>query len=140
MAAQVPVEPGVKHNRYESERREALFKSTHADVLVLRQRTEEAGTLLPGVVAAAAALHSGAGTCANSERKRHGEESVLETGSTLPEMPCHRRSRSRQDRDRAQLSSGERTPETRLGGAVDYRSPVGESRHCDALRFIQATE
>src|SRR5258708_37748376 len=110
MAAEILIESCFDHNRYESQRRAAVLKSTHANVLILRQRTEEAGALLPGVVAAAAALHSGAGTCANSERNRHGEESVLEHSSTLPEMPCHGRTRSRQDRDRAQLSSGERTP------------------------------
>ena len=50
--------PALEHNGYESQRRAALFESSHAYVLILRQRTAETGAILPGAVAAADALYS----------------------------------------------------------------------------------
>ena len=68
------------------------LESAHADVLLLGQRTAQAGALLPGALAAADALHSGAGADADRQRNRHGAQPVLQHGGALPEVPRHRRS------------------------------------------------
>ena len=140
MAAQVPVESGVEHHRYEPQRRASLLESAHADVLVLGQRTAQAGAILPGAVAAADALYSGAGAGAYDEGNGHGAELVLEHGCALPEVPRHGRSRARQDRDRAELPAGKRAPEAGLGGALDYRSAGGQPGNVDAIGTVQAAE
>ena len=46
MAAEIPVEPGAEHDGHESQRRAAVFESSHAHVLLLGQRTAKTGPLL----------------------------------------------------------------------------------------------
>src|SRR5580658_1418961 len=114
MASKVLVESVFKRHGYESQWRTALFKSTDADVLVLRQRTSQIGALLPGPVATADALHSGRSSGAHGQRNGHGAQLVFQHGRALLEVPRHRRSQSRQDCHRAELSAGQRTVETGL--------------------------
>src|SRR5690349_7512303 len=69
MAAEVSIESGAQHDRYEPEWRAPLPESPHAYLLVLRQRTPEASALLRGSLATAVALHTGDGAHAERERK-----------------------------------------------------------------------
>src|SRR5580692_1784999 len=114
MAAEVLVESVIEHHGYESQRCAALSESAHANILVLRQRIEKAGALLPGAVAATASVYSRAGACAVSERNRYGAESLLKHSGAVLEMPRHWRCGSRQKRDRAELPAGEGTPQAGL--------------------------
>ena len=138
VAAEIPFQSGAEHHRHQSQRRAAVPASAHADILVLRQRTAQAGALLPGAVAAAHAVHSGAGAGAEHERNGDGAQPVLEHGRSLPEVPRHRRSAARQDRHRAQLPAGERTPEAGLGRALDTGSASHQPRHFHAFGSVQA--
>src|SRR5215469_14190370 len=58
MAAEIPLESGAKHDRHQSQRRAAVSESPHANVLVLRQRTAQAGPLLRSFATATVAIHS----------------------------------------------------------------------------------
>src|ERR1035438_3803453 len=77
MAAQVPVESGTQHHGHEPKRRAPVSESSHANVLVLRQRASETRALLRSFVAAASSLHSGGSASAHRQRNGHGSELVL---------------------------------------------------------------
>src|SRR5579864_1397094 len=92
VAAKIPVESVAEHHRHEPQWRASLPESTHADVLLLRQRTQKTGAVLSGAVAAAHALYSGAGTDAHGEGDGYGSQPVFEHGGAMPEVSCYRRS------------------------------------------------
>src|SRR5579863_6314555 len=92
VAEEVPFESGSEHDGHKSKRCASVLEGANADVLVLGQRTAEAGAILRSLVAAASSLHSGAGTDADGEGKRHGSEPVLQHRGALLEVPRHGRS------------------------------------------------
>jgi len=72
---------------------------------------------------------------------RHRAETVFglkQHGRALLEMSCHRRSCPRQNRHSAQFPASQRSPQARLGGALDYRPASHQPRHLHAVRTVQA--
>ena len=70
VAAEFLSNPSLSTDRHEPQWRAAVPASAHADVLVLGQRAAQAGALLPGAVAAAHAVYSGAGADRSRPKKR----------------------------------------------------------------------
>ena len=80
-----------------------------------------------GAVAAAVAVYSRGSAGAHDQGNGYGEDFVLKRAA--PCLKCHATGDPQHDKiaTRAELSSGERTFEARLGGAMDYRPTSGES-------------
>ena len=81
--------PSLSTSDTQPQWRAALFEGPHAHLLLLGERTAQAGAVFRGIVATAAALYSGAGADADRQRERHGAKPVLEYCSTMPEVSRH---------------------------------------------------